>query len=212
MLAVSDTGTGIAPEVLPKIFNPYFTTKTVDKGTGMGLAITHGIVADYGGAISVDSQVGHGTTFQVYLPVARQEQLPAAEDGGELPVGRRRILFVDDEELLAEMGGEMLARLGYNVTTRRSSLAALATFQERPTDFDLVITDQTMPDMTGLDLARRLLRIRPDIPIILCTGYSNLVDEKKAKSCGIKEFALKPLTRSMVAKLVRKVLGEARQE
>ncbi|PLX50675.1 MAG: hypothetical protein C0613_03335 [Desulfobulbaceae bacterium] len=211
VLAVSDTGTGIAPEVLPKIFNPYFTTKTVDKGTGMGLAITHGIVADYGGAISVDSQVGHGTTFQVYLPVARQEQLPAAEDGGELPVGRERILFVDDEELLAEMGGEMLARLGYNVTTRRSSLAALATFQERPTDFDLVITDQTMPDMTGLDLARRLLRIRPDIPIILCTGYSNLVDEKKAKSCGVKEFALKPLTKSMVAKLVRKVLGEARQ-
>ena len=210
VLTVSDTGTGIAPEVLPKIFNPYFTTKTVDKGTGMGLAITHGIVTDYGGAISVDSREGHGATFHVYLPVVRQQQVPVVEEEGELPLGREHILFVDDEELLAEMGGEMLARLGYNVTTRRSSLAALATFQEKPADFDLVITDQTMPDMTGLELARRMLQIRPDIAIILCTGYSNLVDEKKAKSCGIKEFALKPLTRSMIAKLIRKVLAEPR--
>ncbi len=207
VLSVSDTGTGIAPEVLPKIFNPYFTTKMVGKGTGMGLAITHGIVADYGGAIIVDSQAGKGTTFQVYLPVADQQEEPAAEDAGPLPRGGERILFVDDEKLLVQMGKEMLSRLGYKVTTRDNSLEALATFQHSPADFDLVITDQTMPNMTGLDLARRMLQIRPDMPIILCTGYSNLVDATKAKSLGIKEFALKPLTTGMVAKLIRKALG-----
>ncbi|MDA3785702.1 MAG: ATP-binding protein, partial [Deltaproteobacteria bacterium] len=118
VLMVSDTGTGIAPEVMPKIFNPYFTTKMVGKGTGMGLAITHGIVADYGGAIIVDSTAGKGTTFQVYLPVADQQEEPAAEDAGLLPMGCERILFVDDEKLLVQMGKEMLSRLGYKVTTR----------------------------------------------------------------------------------------------
>jgi PAS domain S-box-containing protein len=210
VLMVSDTGTGIAPEVMPKIFNPYFTTKMVGKGTGMGLAITHGIVADYGGAIIVDSTAGKGTTFQVYLPVADQQEEPAAEDAGLLPMGCERILFVDDEKLLVQMGKEMLSRLGYKVTTRDNSLEALATFQNSPADFDLVITDQTMPNMTGLDLARRMLQIRPDMPIILCTGYSNLVDANKAKSLGIKEFALKPLTKGMVAKLIRKALGGQR--
>jgi PAS domain S-box-containing protein len=214
-LVVSDTGSGIAPEVMPKIFNPYFTTKNVGKGTGMGLAITHGIVAGYGGAITVASEVGQGSAFHVYLPVVEPQAMEDGQGGQNaevLPMGQEHILFVDDEELLAQMGHDMLSRLGYRVTACGSSLEALATFQRSPGDFDLVITDQTMPDMTGLDLARRMLQIRPDIPIILCTGYSNLVDEKKAKSVGIREFVLKPLTKGMVATLIRQALGDKGKE
>ncbi len=205
-LVVSDTGCGIGPDVIDKIFDPYFTTKDPGKGTGMGLAIIHGIIADYGGAITVESELGKKTTFTVYFPVIEQEELPLGKDAEEIPLGTERVLFIDDEELLAEMGQDLLERLGYSVTVRQSSLDALSTFQNCPDDFDIIITDQTMPGMTGSDLARRILQIRPDIPIILCTGYSNLIDEEKAKSLGIKEFAVKPLTKGKIAKLLRKVL------
>ncbi|MEA1980865.1 MAG: ATP-binding protein, partial [candidate division Zixibacteria bacterium] len=205
-LTVSDTGSGIGPDVIKKIFDPYFTTKGVGKGTGMGLAIIHGILKEYGGAITAESQLGIGTTFHVYFPVIQKEALPEREESTDIPMGKERVLFVDDEELLAEMGQAMLERLGYHVTVRRSSLEALETFQNTPNDFDLVITDQTMPNMTGSDLARRMMQIRPDIPIILCTGYSNIIDEDSAKGLGIKEFALKPLTKDVIAKLIRKVL------
>ncbi|MBU0728565.1 MAG: transporter substrate-binding domain-containing protein [Proteobacteria bacterium] len=205
-LMVSDTGTGIGPDLIDKIFDPYFTTKQLGKGTGMGLAIIHGIIADYGGSITVESELGKGTTFHVYFPVVEQEELPFVEDGEEIPSGKERILFIDDEELLTELGQDMLERLGYNVTIRRSSLEALSTFQNNPDAFDAVITDQTMPGMTGADLARRMLQIRPNIPIILCTGYSTQIDAETAKSLGIKEFALKPLVKGTLAKLLRKVL------
>jgi len=206
LLTVSDTGAGIRADIIDKIFDPYFTTKEIGKGTGMGLSITHGIVKSYGGAITVESTLGQGTTFRVYLPVVQDEE-KRFEEPQEAPRGKGRILFVDDEEVIAQMSTEILERLGYTVTMRSNSIEALAAFQNDPTRFDLVITDQTMPGMTGTDLARRLLQIRPELPVILCTGFSNLVDEGSAKAMGIKGFALKPLTKSSIGQLIRKVLN-----
>jgi len=207
-LTVGDTGTGIGPDVIEKIFDPYFTTKEIGKGTGMGLAIIYGIVKDSGGTITVESRIGKGTTFYVYFPIVEEGSL-LEKEAKDIPKGTERILFVDDEQLLAKMGKAMLEGLGYHVTVQHSSIEALETFQNTPDAFDLVITDQTMHGMTGYDLARRMLQIKPDIPIILCTGYSNLVDEESVKSSGIKEFTLKPFTKEAIAKLIRKVLGEA---
>ncbi len=207
-LSISDTGSGIHSNIINKIFDPYFTTRETGKGTGMGLAIVHGIINDYGGTITVDSELGKGTSFNIFLPNAKQEIIETTEEIKQVPKGTERILFIDDEELLAEMGNNMLQRLGYTVTVKRNSLEALENFQNNPHNYDVVITDQTMPGMTGSDLARRMLQIRPDIPIILCTGYSNLIDEKKAKSLGIKEFALKPINLHTIATLLRKVLDQ----
>ncbi len=205
-LTVSDTGCGIGPGVIGKIFDPYFTTKETGKGTGMGLAIIHGIVSDCGGTITVESEPGKGSTFHVYFPVFETEALPGTATTEDIPGGKERILYIDDEELLAEMGRDMLERLGYHVTVRRSSIEALETFRNTPEEFDLVITDQTMPGITGSDLSRRMMQIRPDIPIILCTGYSDLIDERSAKTIGVKEFALKPITKEVIARLIRKSL------
>lgn len=205
-LVVSDTGTGIGPDIIEKIFDPFFTTKEKGKGTGMGLSIIHGILMDYGGTITVESKLGEGSTFHVCFPVTESEEHPEEKESEDIPKGRERILFVDDEKLLAEMGKIMLERLGYQVTIFCSSLKALEAFKQNPGEFDLIITDQTMPELTGSDLSRMMLQIRSDIPIILCTGYSNLIDEDSAKAIGIKEFVLKPLPRDVIAKLVRKVL------
>jgi len=205
-LSIGDSGTGIAPIIRDKIFDPYFTTKEVGKGTGMGLSMVHGIVKSYGGFISLYSELGEGTVFHVFLPTVENVPLAESEINDQIPIGKESILFVDDEELLTTMGKTMLERLGYHVTVRNSSLMALETFQNQPNEFDLVITDQTMPGMTGSDLSRRMLQIRPDIPIILCTGYSTIVTEGKVKSMGIKEFAFKPLAKKDMAKLIRKVL------
>jgi PAS domain S-box-containing protein len=205
-LTVSDTGTAIGPDIIDKIFDPFFTTKEPSKGTGMGLAIIHGIVTEYGGTITVDSKKGEGTSFHVYFPVVKKNEVLFSRGTGDLPRGKGHILFIDDEELLVELGQTMLERLGYKVTVRCSSLDALSTFHNSPEDFDAIITDQTMPEMTGSDLARRILQIRPDMPIILCTGYSNVVDREKAKSIGIKEFVIKPLTMKKIAQLLHDVL------
>ena len=207
-LSVSDTGQGVSPEIRERIFDPYFTTKEVGKGTGMGLAIVHGIVQRYGGFIDCRSVIGEGTVFNVNLPVLAEVSLPEAATDLIIPVGRESILFVDDEEILAEMAQSMLTRLGYTVTVRTTSLETLATFENQPDAFDLVITDQTMPGMTGLDLARRMLLIRPDLPIILCTGYSSQVSEEQARSAGIRGFALKPMAKADLAALIRKVLDQ----
>lgn len=206
---VSDTGVGIGPDVLGKIFDPYFTTKEIGKGTGMGLAIIHGIMKDSGGAITVESQLGQGSTFHIYFPVVKEDVLPVKKEQEDMPRGKERVLLIDDDVILADMGKHMLERLGYHVTVRYSSLEALETFQNTPDTFDLVITDQTMPGMTGTDLARRMLQIRPMVPIILCTGYSNLIDDDSLKSLGIKELALKPFTKGEISKLIRKVLDVA---
>lgn len=205
-LSISDSGQGISPEVKDRIFDPYFTTKGVGKGTGMGLSIVHGIVRNCGGFVSVDSKWGHGATFHVFWPVMQNEVTIEEKVSAQISGGKERILFVDDEEVLAEMGKTMLERLGYQVTIKNTGLEALETFQSEPGRFDLVITDQTMPGMTGADLAQRMIRSNPDIPIILCTGYSTIMSEEKAKTVGIMEFALKPLVEKDITQLIRKVL------
>ena len=205
-LTVADTGVGIGPDVIPKIFDPYFTTKEVGKGTGMGLAIIHGVMKECGGAITVDSKLGQGAVFHVYFPVVKEETVPVTQEQEDIPRGTERVLLVDDEPILADMGKDMLERLGYHVTVQYNSSQALEIFQNDPKQFDLVITDQTMPGMTGVDLARRMLAIQATIPIILCTGYSNLIDDESIKGLGIKEFALKPLSKNAIATLIRKAL------
>ena len=207
-LVVSDTGSGIPASIRNRIFDPFFTTKEMGKGTGMGLSIVHGIVTGYNGFIDVESTPGSGTTFRVFLPVAAQADIQERSESEPVPQGSEHILFVDDEEVLAEMVESMLERLGYRVTVRTSSLEALNTFRNHPDLFDVVITDQTMPGMTGLDLARRILTLRPNMPIILCTGYSTLISEEEAKAHGIRAFALKPLTKKDMAVLIRRVLSE----
>jgi len=204
-LSVSDTGHGIGPDIREKIFDPFFTTKGPGRGTGMGLATVYGIVADYGGAITADSQPGEGTAFHIYLPQSKQEPSVMSSQEAGIPTGEEHILFVDDEEMLLEVARSVLEKLGYQVTTEQNSVEALKMFTKHPNDFDLVITDQTMPAMTGLELARKMLRIR-QIPIILCTGYSSLVDEDVARSQDIKAFVYKPLTKSNLAIMTRKVL------
>lgn len=207
-LMVRDTGNGMPQEIRNRIFDPYFTTKETRKGTGMGLAIVHGIVKSYGGVIRVESEPGKGTTFQIFFPVVEKDVEAEPESQEQIPTGKERVLFIDDEPLLADMGKAMLERLGYTVTVRKSSLEALEAFRAQPDKFDIVITDQTMPEMTGAHMAKEILLIRSDIPIILCTGYSTSISEKKAKEIGIKEFALKPLIKKDIAILIRKVLGD----
>ncbi len=209
-ISVSDTGPGIAPEIMDKVFDPFFTTKEVGVGTGMGLSIIHGIAKKTGGFVSCKSSLGEGTTFLVYLPVHTLTAPPESNTTFfELSqTGFERILFIDDEEMLAKMGKTMLERLGYRVTVETSSLEALKIIQNQPDRFDLIITDQTMPGMTGSDLAQHILQIRPEMPIILCTGFSNQISEKEAKPYGIKGFAFKPLAKKDLSDLVRKVLGD----
>ncbi len=210
MLAISDTGAGIDPDIVGRIFDPYFTTKEVGKGTGMGLAIVHGIVASYGGFIVCENNLGGGTVFRVFFPALEQEAVTVVVPVERVPSGTERILFVDDEEMLAGLGKVMLEHLGYEVTSQTISLEALATFRNQPDRFDAVITDLTMPGMTGLELARRILEIRPEIPIIICSGYSTVINEEQAIAKGIKGFAAKPMTRAVIATLLRKVLDESR--
>ena len=205
-LSIADTGSGIAPEIRERIFEPYFTTKEVGKGTGMGLSIIHGIVKSYGGLVSCHSQPGQGTVFHVYLPTITDGVFFEKNQSDQIQFGSEHILFIDDERIVADMSRSMLERLGYRVTVKTNSMDALVIFQNQPEEFDLVITDQTMPDMTGSDLARRMLQIRPGMPIILCTGYSSLITEEKARSFGIQGFALKPLAKKDIAVLIRKVL------
>lgn len=206
-ISVSDTGIGIHPDIIDKIFEPYFTTKGPGQGTGLGLAVIHGIVQSYGGDIHVESETGKGTTFRVLLPIAEVEVLPNRETRAQLPRGDERILFVDDEPAAIAAIQPMLASLGYRVTSRNSSTEALELFRRQPHMFDLVITDQTMPHMTGKDLVRHMMAIRPDIPIVLCTGFSAQIDEEKAMEMGIKAFVLKPIVMKEMAHTIRNVLG-----
>jgi PAS domain S-box-containing protein len=208
-IAVADTGGGIGPDVIGSIFDPYFTTKGPGDGTGMGLAMVHGIVESYGGKINVDSRLGKGTAFTVYLPVTGKRKTLGAYVPEQLPSGRERILFVDDELTLVKMGSKILSRLGYAVTTRTSSIEAFELFRAKPDAFDLVITDMTMPNLTGDKLAVELMKIRRDIPIILCTGYSKKISDETALDIGIKAFAYKPIVRADLANTVRKVLDDA---
>jgi CheY-like chemotaxis protein len=204
---IRDTGAGMTPVVMARIFEPFFTTKGPDEGTGLGLAVVYGIIISHGGTITVASTPGQETTFTIYLPRVA-EAPPVRYHLAEplLPMGTERILFVDDEDALRTLARETLVRLGYDVTVSMSSLDALATFRATPLGFDLVITDQTMPAMTGEVLVQELRQIRPDIPIILCTGYSPLVGAERAAVLGIDAFLLKPVTPETLTHTIRQVL------
>jgi PAS domain S-box-containing protein len=206
-LTVRDTGRGMAPEILERVFDPFFTTKALGEGTGLGLSTAHGIVTNHGGAITVASTVGIGTTFEVYLPQLIALTISPASTDRNVPGGTERILFVDDEEPLVRLGEQMLTRLGYHVVAKSTSLEALDAFRAAPDRFDLVITDQTMPKMTGEALATELLRIRPDLPIILYTGFSHTMTPDKAKALGIGAFLMKPIVMKDLAVAIRRVLG-----
>jgi PAS domain S-box-containing protein len=207
-LTVSDTGCGMSRDVMERVFDPFFTTKKPGEGTGMGLAVVHGIVKNHKGAITVYSETGKGTTFNVFLPRIQDETKSETVSLESIPTGRERILVVDDEEPQLQSVTRMLEKLGYNVVGKSDSLEALDVFRARSGAFDLVITDQTMPKMTGEKLAKSILGIRPDIPIILCTGFSETIDADEAKTLGILEFVMKPFTVREMAEKIRKVLGK----
>ena len=209
-IEVKDTGIGIPPQNIETIFEPYFTTKAVGEGTGMGLALVHGIVESYGGKIKVESQLNKGTNFAVYLPITKKRKTYASTETANLPSGNERILFVDDEAAIVKMGERFLRQLGYFVTSSTSSLEALELFRLKPQEFDLVVTDMTMPNLTGDKLAMELIKIRPDLPVMLFTGYNKAISEKDAINIGIKAFTYKPIVQADLAETIRKVLDEAK--
>ncbi len=203
---VIDTGRGIEPKVITSIFEPYYTTKGIGKGTGLGLSVVHGAVKTLGGEIFVTTELGKGTEFTLYLPAAKQKYTKEKLDNEDLPGGKERILIVDDEPTIVDSLSVILESLGYAVTTKTCSLEAFDLFSSKPDAFDLVITDMTMPYMTGELLAGKLLEMRPKLPILLCTGYSNSINEERAMNLGIKGFAYKPVVIRELAKTVRKIL------
>jgi PAS domain S-box-containing protein len=209
-LTVKDTGHGMDSATLERIFDPYFTTKKVGKGSGLGLAVVHGIVRRHLGTVTVYSEVGKGTTFHIYIP--KLETKAQRVDAETTPIaickGTGRVLFVDDEAALAAIGDRMLRQLGYQAVVKTSSVEALAAFRSQPDQFDLVVTDYTMPTMTGAGLATEILRIRPDVPVILCTGFNESIDEEKAKELGITGFVLKPLNMHVLEETVRRALDK----
>jgi CheY-like chemotaxis protein len=211
-LMVRDTGSGIALDIVDRIFDPFFTTKEKGQGTGLGLSVVHGIVKSLDGAITVYSEPEKGTEFDVYLPVVEREIKEEQDFEVPLPTGTEHILFVDDERPIREMSKKLIESLGYRVEVRSNGTEALELFKADPEKFDLIITDMTMPGMTGDQLAEQLMSVRSDIPIILCTGFSARIDEKKSKAMGIQAFALKPMIKSDIAKIIRTVLDDAEKK
>lgn len=211
-LSVSDNGVGIPKHIIRKIFEPYFTTKKLGKGTGLGLAVAYGIVKEHDGEIKVYSEYGKGTAFHIYLPMMKKvsgtDEIVPAE---EIPTGTERILLVDDEISVAKLEGQMLSRLGYQVTVETASHDALNTFKTDPDAFDLVLSDMAMPDMTGDQLAKEILFIRPETPIIICTGFSERINKDKTDHIGVKGLLMKPVVKSDLAKMIRDVLNESKK-
>lgn len=203
---VSDTGIGMNQSTTDRIFDPYFTTKKEGKGTGLGLAVVHGIIKSHGGHISVYSEPDKGSEFHVYLPVIKTKQEIEQIETQPIEKSNERILVVDDEKMVVAIQQKMLKRLGYDVTSCTSSVEALKAFQANPDNFDLIITDMTMPEMTGDQLAQKIMEIRTDIPIILCSGFSEKMSNEKAKSLGIKEFLMKPVLIKDLSITIRKAL------
>jgi CheY-like chemotaxis protein len=196
------------PEILERIFDPYFTTKGVGEGTGLGLAVVEGIVQSHGGAITVESQPGVGTVFQVFIPILGRGEIDLQTvTTTEIPKGQGRILFVDDEPALTNIGRQLLTILGYEVEGLTSSTTALEHFRQHPQRYDLAILDLTMPQMTGVDLAREILQIRPDLPIILTSGFAEQLGQEEFKKVGIRELVQKPFRIRNLAETIKKVLG-----
>ncbi|MEN6615553.1 MAG: ATP-binding protein [Syntrophorhabdus sp.] len=206
ILKVSDTGEGMELDIQEQIFDPFFTTKREGEGTGLGLSVTYGIIKDHNGFIVVDSKPGKGSVFTIYLPKIDGSEISRDKEQASPEGGRERILFVDDEDMLVELNKQRLTKLGYEVTVTTSSIEALRIFQQSPNFFDLIITDQTMPNLTGIDLAMEIFKMRPDARIILCTGHSDKVSPILANKAGIKLFLMKPVDRREMADAVRKVL------
>jgi CheY-like chemotaxis protein len=210
-IAVRDTGKGILPEHLDKIFDPFFTTKSPGEGTGMGLAVVHGIVKQLRGIITVKSRPGEGARFDIRLPLVDADtEIPEKEDGSEGPVsGRGCILIVDDEKSLTASQEMVLENLHYEVISETDSQKALAIFKKDPDRFDAVITDQTMPKMTGDVLAKKMLDIRPDLPIILCTGFSETISKKEALAIGVRAFLMKPVSVVVLSRTLKEIFDDA---
>ena len=208
-LTIADTGHGIAPHLLTRIFDPYFTTKEKDVGTGLGLAVVQGIVQNHGGVIEIESTIGRGTTCFIYLPRVESEIKPELSALQSIPTGNEKILFVDDDPTLAELGGKLLTILGYRVVTETNPNKALQRYLENSDSFNLVVTDLIMPELTGDKLATEILKHKPGMPIIACTGFSEGRDEKKILSSGIRGVLYKPMTIYKMANIIRKVLDEA---
>jgi len=209
-LSVSDTGCGMEKGVMERIFEPFFTTKKVNEGTGLGLSVVHGIVKSHNGAIAVDSTPGKGSTFDIFFPKVESNEVQARESSEPVTRKQEVILLVDDEKVMVDVTKQILERLGYAVVATTSSIVALEAFQEEPDEFDLVITDQTMPNMTGTQLARELIAIKPDIPVILCSGYPENVNLEEVQSIGIKKFITKPISKQDIAAFIREVLDRER--
>ncbi len=209
-IRVGDTGHGMNPDQLDRIFDPYYTTKDTGEGTGLGLAVVRGIIKAHNGVVTVQSKPNHGSRFDVFLPEVNAAVPTQADHPVSLPKGTETILFVDDEQALVTMSKQMLELLGYRTVVRTSSIEAYELFRHDPHRFDLVITDMTMPDMTGAQLAVKLLKIRPDTPVILCTGYSEQITEKRARDIGIRAFVLKPLVMREIAEKIREILDGGR--
>ncbi|MBI4792699.1 MAG: GAF domain-containing protein [Deltaproteobacteria bacterium] len=205
-LEVSDTGIGMDEATLDKIFDPYFTTKNKGEGTGLGLSVVHGIVKSMDGRISTSSALGQGTTFTIYLPRQSNAAVFAKTARKPIPEGNESVMIIEDEETIALMEKQMLASLGYRVSIMGNGMDALHAFAGQPDRYDLVITDMAMPGMNGDELAVKLLALRPDLPIILCTGFSEIIDESRAKALGIREFVMKPIIKRSLAEIVRKTL------
>ena len=211
-LSVRDSGTGMAPHVLARIFEPFFSTKSPDEGTGLGLSVVEGIVKSYGGCVTVSSNPGEGTTFEVLLPRSGDQEALEEDEGDDWARnGRPRVLFVDDEEPLAKMAQQMLERLGYEVVTETDSQNAFQLFEDEPERFDLVITDYFMPKLSGTELAKKLKCVRPDIPLILITGYGHIISRQQARTVGFSEYLLKPMATRDLGRAVNDALhgGEA---
>jgi CheY-like chemotaxis protein len=205
-LTVKDTGHGMTPEIMERVFDPFFTTKGKGEGTGLGLSVVYGIIKSLAGSITASSNPGEGTTFEILLPRVESEFVTATEITERIPTGHERILLVDDEETLVEMAQALLENLGYQVTGVSDSLKALELFRQNPEAYDLIITDQTMPAMTGCAFAKEVKRKREDIPIILCTGLMEAVAEDQARQTGVQEFLMKPYVVGELSRTVRRVL------
>ncbi len=206
-LEVSDTGCGMTPELVDRIFVPFFTTRKKGEGTGLGLSVVHGIVHSHGGHIYVKSEENRGTNFQIFFPVLKTHHQILAENDPVPPQGSGHILFVDDETQIINMGKQMLGSLGYTVTALNSGLKALELFKVKKDQFDLVVTDMTMPGMTGLKLAENLKLLRPDIPIVLCSGFSDTISEEEVMSRGICKVVAKPVLKYDMARTLKDILN-----
>jgi CheY-like chemotaxis protein len=208
LLIIEDSGTGIEKQYIDRIFDPYFTTKDIGKGSGMGLAVVAGIIKSNDAFISVDTRPGTGTTIKVYFPRIQTQNFENIKIPDPLPLGQEKILIVDDEKSVVEITKQCVEKLGYEATGKTSSREALELFQSRPNSFDLIITDQTMPDLTGENLAIEIMKIRPDIPVILCTGFSTKMNQEKAKMIGIRGFLMKPFNMKELSITIRKILDQ----